>query len=70
MTMSETPREPISMTGAVPTGAMLVSVTDAAAKKVLELRSREGKAEAKLRLILADVVLRGRSKAAHSANSA
>ena len=31
---------------------MLVSVTEAAAKKVLELRSREGKADARLRLFV------------------
>ncbi len=52
MTMSETPREPISMIGGAPTGELLVSVTEAAAKKVLELRSREGKAEANLRLFV------------------
>ena len=42
MTMSETPREPITMLGGAPTGELLVTVTEAAAKKVLELRSREG----------------------------
>ena len=52
MTMSETPREPIPMTGPAPAGAQLVTVTEAAAKKVLELRSREGKAEANLRLFV------------------
>ena len=52
MTMSETPRDPIPMTGAVPTGGLLVSVTEAAAKKVLELREREGKADANLRLFV------------------
>ena len=52
MTMSETPREPIPMTGGTPTGGLLVSVTEAAAKKVLELRSREGKADARLRLFV------------------
>jgi iron-sulfur cluster assembly protein len=52
MTMSETPREPISMTGGAPTGEPLVSVTDAAAKKVVELREREGKADARLRLFV------------------
>ena len=51
MTMSETPREAISLTGAAPTG-VLVSVTEAAAKKVLELRSREGKTEANLRVFV------------------
>ena len=52
MTMSETPREPIPMTGGTPTGGLLVSVTEAAAKKVLELRSREGKTDANLRLFV------------------
>jgi iron-sulfur cluster assembly protein len=52
MTMSETPREPIPMTGGAPTGEPLVSVTDAAAKKVVELREREGKADARLRLFV------------------
>jgi iron-sulfur cluster assembly protein len=52
MTISETPREPISMLGAAPTGELLVSVTEAAAKKVIELRSREGKADANLRLFV------------------
>jgi iron-sulfur cluster assembly protein len=53
MTMSETPREPIPMNGgAALTGELLVSVTDAAAKKVLELRSREGKTDARLRLFV------------------
>ena len=51
MTMSETPREPISLTGSAPSG-VLVSVTEAAAKKVLELRAREGKADAALRLFV------------------
>src|SRR5918995_1674566 len=52
MTMSETPREPIPMTAPAPVGETLVSVTEAAAKKVLELRAREGKAEANLRLFV------------------
>jgi iron-sulfur cluster assembly protein len=52
MTMSETPREPISMTGGAPSGEPLVTVTDAAAKKVVELREREGKADARLRLFV------------------
>ena len=52
MTMSETPRESISMTGGAPTGELLVSVTETAAKKVLELRAREGKAETNLRLFV------------------
>jgi iron-sulfur cluster assembly protein len=52
MTMSETPRDPIPMTGPAPTGALLVSVTEAAAKKVLELREREGKTDANLRVFV------------------
>jgi iron-sulfur cluster assembly protein len=52
MTMSEAPREPISMTGGPAAGTQLVSVTEAAAKKVVELRAREGKAEARLRLFV------------------
>ena len=52
MTLSETPRDPIPMTGPAPSGGLLVSVTEAAAKKVLELRSREGKADANLRLFV------------------
>src|SRR5688500_19835948 len=56
MTLSETPREPISMIGgasaSAPGGELLVSVTEAAAKKVIELRSREGKADANLRLFV------------------
>jgi iron-sulfur cluster assembly protein len=52
MTMSETPREPISMTAPAPSGELLVSVTEAAAKKVIELRAREGKTDAKLRLFV------------------
>jgi len=52
MTMSETPREPISMLGGTVTGEALVTVTDAAAKKVVELREREGKADARLRLFV------------------
>lgn len=52
MTMSETPSEPITMLGAAPTDELLVSVTDAAAKKVLELRAREGKTDASLRVFV------------------
>ena len=52
MTMSETPRDPIPMTGPAPTTETLVTVTEAAAKKVLELRAREGKADASLRLFV------------------
>lgn len=52
MTMSETPREPISMLGGAPSGEPLVTVTEAAARKVVELRDREGKADARLRLFV------------------
>ena len=52
MTMSETPREPISLTGPAPSTQTLVTVTEAAAKKVVELRSREGKDDARLRLFV------------------
>ena len=52
MTMSETPRQPISLTGPAPSSELLVSVTDTAARKVLELRTREGKEEARLRLFV------------------
>ena len=52
MTMSETPRESISLNGAPPASKTLVTVTESAAKKVLELRSREGKADARLRLFV------------------
>ena len=52
MTMSETPREPISLNGGLPSDELLVSVTEAAAKKVIELRAREGKEEARLRLFV------------------
>jgi iron-sulfur cluster assembly protein len=52
MTMSETPRESISLNGAPPASETLVTVTESAARKVLELRSREGKADARLRLFV------------------
>ena len=53
MTMSEAPREPISLTSpAAPAGGLLVSVTEAAAKKVIELREREGKTDANLRVFV------------------
>ena len=52
MTMSEQPREPISLNGALISSETLVSVTEAAARKVVELRSREGKEEARLRLFV------------------
>ena len=50
MTLSETPRE--ATTPAPPSAAPLVTVSEAAAAKVLELRSREGKADARLRLFV------------------
>ncbi|HEX2883160.1 MAG TPA: iron-sulfur cluster insertion protein ErpA [Candidatus Limnocylindria bacterium] len=50
--MSETPREPISMLGGAAAGEQLVTVTEAAAKKVIELREREGKTDARLRLFV------------------
>ncbi len=53
MTMSEAPREPISLTSpAAAAGGLLVSVTEAAAKKVIELREREGKTDANLRVFV------------------
>ena len=52
MTMSETPREPISMIDVSAPAGELVTVTEAAARKVVELRSREGKEEARLRLFV------------------
>jgi len=52
MTMSETPRQPIPMNGPAPSSELLVTVTEAAAKKVVELRAREGKEEARLRLFV------------------
>ncbi len=53
MTMPDTTREPISLTAPVPVSTeTLVTVTDAAAAKVRELRSREGKDSASLRLFV------------------
>ena len=52
MTMSESPREPISLTTPAAAGQELVTVTEAAARKVVELRSREGKESARLRLFV------------------
>lgn len=52
MTMSEQPHEPISLTGPAPSGETLVTVTEAAARKVVELRAREGKENARLRLFV------------------
>ncbi|PZR64143.1 MAG: iron-sulfur cluster insertion protein ErpA [Chloroflexi bacterium] len=51
--MPDTTREPISLTAPVPVSTeTLVTVTDAAAAKVRELRSREGKDSASLRLFV------------------
>ena len=50
MTMSETTHE--TTTPAPAPAAPLVTVTEAAAAKVMELRSREGKADARLRLFV------------------
>lgn len=50
MTMSETTRE--ATPAPVVSTEQLVSLTDAAAAKVVELRSREGQAEAGLRLFV------------------
>jgi iron-sulfur cluster assembly protein len=52
MTMSDTPREPISMSGAPASSEQLVTLTEAAARKVVELRAREGKENAGLRLFV------------------
>jgi len=53
MTMTEsTPKTAPSTAPAPATSELLVSLTDAAASKVLELREREGKAEAALRLFV------------------
>ena len=52
MTMSEQPRDPISLNGPAPAGESLVTVTEAAARKVVELRAREGKESARLRLFV------------------
>jgi len=52
MTMSETPRDPIPLPGLPASTESLVTVTDAAVRKVVELRSREGKDQARLRLFV------------------
>ncbi len=52
MTMSESTPQGIPSGLPAPTDEQLVTLTDAAAAKVLELRSREGKAEAALRLFV------------------
>jgi iron-sulfur cluster assembly protein len=51
MTMSETPRDTTAQAPAA-SPVTLVTVTEAAAAKVIELRSREGKADARLRLFV------------------
>ncbi|MGH2356558.1 MAG: iron-sulfur cluster insertion protein ErpA [Candidatus Limnocylindria bacterium] len=50
--MSETPRDPTPLTRLPASSESLVTVTDAAARKVVELRSREGKVDARLRLFV------------------
>ena len=53
MTMSETTPQVFPQATPPPAGEpLLVSLTDAAAAKVLELRSREGKTDARLRLFV------------------
>jgi iron-sulfur cluster assembly protein len=52
MTMPETTPQPAPQAAPAPGSEQLVTLTDAAAAKVVELRSREGKAEAALRLFV------------------
>jgi iron-sulfur cluster assembly protein len=52
MTMSETTPPTFPQTAPPPATEQLVSLTDAAAAKVMELRSREGKTDARLRLFV------------------
>ena len=52
MTFSETPSEITAPPHAPAPAPLLVTVTEAAAAKVIELRSREGKADARLRLFV------------------
>jgi iron-sulfur cluster assembly protein len=52
MTMSETTPQGTPQGMPAPSEQLLVTLTDAAAAKVQELRSREGKAEAALRLFV------------------
>jgi iron-sulfur cluster assembly protein len=52
MTMSDTPLEPTTPQRVPAGGGELVTVTEAAAQKVVELRSREGKENAALRLFV------------------
>lgn len=52
MTMPDTTPQAPPPSAPAPAAEQLVSLTDAAATKVLELRSREGKADARLRLFV------------------
>jgi len=52
MTMTETTPQATPPTAPAPSAELLVSMTEAAAAKVAELRSREGKADAALRLFV------------------
>jgi iron-sulfur cluster assembly protein len=52
MTMPETTPQPTPQAAPAPVSEQLVTLTDAAAAKVVELRSREGKSEAALRLFV------------------
>jgi iron-sulfur cluster assembly protein len=52
MTMSETTPQTVPQPAPVPAAEPLVTLTDAAATKVLELRAREDKADARLRLFV------------------
>jgi iron-sulfur cluster assembly protein len=52
MTMPETTPQPTPQAAPAPVTEQLVTLTDAAAAKVVELRSREGKSEAALRLFV------------------
>jgi iron-sulfur cluster assembly protein len=52
MTMSETTPQAIPQTAPAPAAEPLVTITQAAAAKVLELRAREGQTDARLRLFI------------------
>ena len=52
MTMTESTPQATPSAAPAPSAELLVSMTDAAAAKVQELRSREGKADAALRLFV------------------
>ncbi|HYM52718.1 MAG TPA: iron-sulfur cluster insertion protein ErpA [Candidatus Dormibacteraeota bacterium] len=52
MTMPETTPQPTPPAIPAPTDEQLVSLTEAAAQKVVELRTREGKSDAALRLFV------------------